>query len=334
MNIGIIGLGRVSQIAYLAQLVKNKKINSISICDTNFELLKKISNKYNISKYYSKYQKMLENEDLDLIFLIVNRFFGENLAEKILKHKKKFVLFSEKPFALSLKRANKLVKLAQKKNKTFLVGYMKRCDDGIKILKNEINKLNLGRISSVDYNSFDGNSFDSQEKYIKYNFKKISKKKNTAELKFLNTQCHSINLLEYLFGKLNLEYSNVNLFGEGITIFKNNKNIKFVLKNKFNRNTEWYEKIKIFFEKGIIDVEIPAPFFKNRGTIISYRKFSNKKSIKINLLKKKWCFENQVEKVINYTFLKKNNSKLKLYSELCQAKSCLNEFKLVKKIFV
>ena len=65
--------------------------------------LKKISNKYNISKYYSKYQKMLENEDLDLIFLIVNRFLGENLAEKILKHKKKFVLFSEKPFALSLK---------------------------------------------------------------------------------------------------------------------------------------------------------------------------------------------------------------------------------------
>ena len=55
-------------------------------------------------------------------------------------------MFSEKPFALSLKRANKLVKLAQKKNKTFLVGYMKRCDDGIKILKNEINKISIWEI--------------------------------------------------------------------------------------------------------------------------------------------------------------------------------------------
>ena len=62
------------------------------------------------------------------------------------------------------------------------------------------------------------------------------------------------------------------------------------------------KKLK-YFLKGFIDVEIRL-FFKNRGTIISYRKFSNKKSIKINLLKKKWCFENQVGKVINYTFLK------------------------------
>ena len=234
INIGIIGLGRVSQIAYLAQLTKNKRINSISICDTNLELLNKISKKYNISKFYSKYQVMLEKEDLDLIFLIVNRFFAENLAEKILEHKKNFILFSEKPFALSLQKANKLVKLAQKKNKTFFVGYMKRCDNGIRLLKNKINKLNLGRISFVDYNSFDGDSFDKKDKYIKYKFRKISKKKNTSELKFLNTQCHSINLLEYLFGKLSLDHSYVNLAGEGITIFKNNKNIKFVLKNRFN----------------------------------------------------------------------------------------------------
>ena len=46
---------------------------------------------------------MLENEDLDLIFLIVNRFLEKTWLKKILKHKKKFVLFSEKPFALSLK---------------------------------------------------------------------------------------------------------------------------------------------------------------------------------------------------------------------------------------
>ena len=78
-------------------------------------------------------------------------------------------------------------------------------------------------------------------------------------------------------------------------IQKNNKNIKFVLKNKFNRKRV-YEKIKIFFEKGFIDVEIPAPFFKNRGTIISYRKFSNKKSIKINLLKKNGVLKIRLKK--------------------------------------
>ena len=50
INVGLIGLGRVSQLAYLNNLSTIKKINSISICDKNLDLLSKVAKKYKIKK--------------------------------------------------------------------------------------------------------------------------------------------------------------------------------------------------------------------------------------------------------------------------------------------
>jgi len=333
INIGIIGLGRVSQIAYLNQLVKIGKINNIVICDNNIELLKKVSIKYKIFKTYSSYLNMLNNENLDLVFLLVNRFYSEKIAEKILNDKKKIILFSEKPFALSFRNARKLSDIAKKRKKTFFVGYMKRCDDGVRLLKKRINKLNLGKITSVNYFSFDGNSFENSINYIKYKFISRHKYKNSPIQRYLNTQSHSINLLQYLFGDLKYEYSNMSTAGEGTAIFKNKNGIQISLTNKFNKKTLWHEKMSLFFEKGFIDVNIAAPFFKNQKTKINYQKYNNSKNFKLKNQQANWSFTNQINLIINYTYSKKNNKKIKLYPELCSAQSCLNEFKLAERIF-
>ena len=64
-------------------------------------------------------------------------------------------MFSEKPFAQTYKKASELVSIARKK-KDFIVGYMKRCDPGLKYLKSNINSFKLGKILSINYYSFDG----------------------------------------------------------------------------------------------------------------------------------------------------------------------------------
>ena len=43
INVGLIGLGRVSQLAYLKNLIGIKSIKSISICDKNLNLLNQVS---------------------------------------------------------------------------------------------------------------------------------------------------------------------------------------------------------------------------------------------------------------------------------------------------
>ena len=174
INVGLIGLGRVSQLAYLKNLIGIKSIKSISICDKNLNLLNQVSKKYNIKKTYLDFQKMLKKEELDIVFVIVNRLLVEKISEKILTQDKSIILFSEKPFAQTYKKASELVSIARKK-KDFIVGYMKRCDPGLKYLKSNINSFKLGKILSINYYSFDGESYDPKIKYIKYNFK-IKKK--------------------------------------------------------------------------------------------------------------------------------------------------------------
>ena len=67
-----------------------------------------------------------------------------------------------------------------------------------------------------------GSSYDSKIKYIKYNFKI---RKNNLKLKYLNTQCHSLNLLKYFFlEKLKIKHKNIDKnSGEGLVISKQKK---------------------------------------------------------------------------------------------------------------
>jgi len=332
INVGLIGLGRVAQLAYLNNLIAIKSIKSISICDKNPKLLNKVSKKYKIQKTYLDFQKMIKKEELDIVFVIVNRFLVEKISKKILSQDKDTILFSEKPFAQTYKKASELVKIANKKKKDFIVGYMKRCDAGIRYLKSNINSFKLGKVISVNYYSFDGNSYDPKVKYIKYNFN--IKKKNIPKFKYLNTQCHSLNLLQYIFGKLKIKNKNINkTSGEGLVILMTKKNVSISLINKFNKSTTWHEKIAIFCDKGIVNIEIPPPFYERKYARVKIKKFNNKKIYEPKLKNKKWSFKNQVDLTIKYALSKKFNKNYLLQPELCFAKNSLSELKMIENIF-
>ena len=55
------------------------------------------------------------------------------------------------------------------KNKTkYLVGHMKRYDNGILFLKKNLRKINLGKLISVYYQSFIGDSYSNPFEYFKH----------------------------------------------------------------------------------------------------------------------------------------------------------------------
>ena len=196
LNISVIGAGRISQLAYLDNLINDKRIKNISLCDKNKILLKKVSIKYKIKKIYFKISDILKNEDPDIVVLVVNRLFNHILLEKIIRHKKNFIVFCEKPFAPDFKTGSRLVSLAKKNKKKLLIGYMKRFDPSIRYIK----RKKIENIKLINYLSYDGNSYEKSSKYIKYKF--TNKIKDTLKKKYLNTQSHSINLIQYLFGNL------------------------------------------------------------------------------------------------------------------------------------
>lgn len=324
INIGVIGAGRVAQIAYINNLIFDKRANLTAVCDINQKLVKEVATKFNIPNAYTSFEKMIKNHEFDLIFLIINRQLIEKISLNLINHKKKFVLFTEKPFALSYKSGKNLIKSAKNNKRTHFVGYMKRHDEGVNYLKKNIEKLNLGKIKSVYYQSFDGDSYCGQYEYIKYKYR--LKKNDNPRYKYLNTQSHSLNLLKYLFGYIKILSSNIDNKGEGVAVFKNKKNIKIILNNQFGFSKSWEEKLMINFEYGLAEITMPPPFLKNKPAEVFIENFKTGDQYK-PFIKWSWSFNNQVKNLIDFILKRKKNNKL------CSSAECLGELKVIEKLF-
>mgnify|MGYP006097588183 CR=1 FL=1 len=332
LKIGIIGLGFVSQISHLECLKKNKNVIIEAACDKNFNLLKKVTRKYNIKKKYTDYHKMISENSLDGVVLCVDRNNTEAISEELLK--KKINLLAEKPSSLSSRFAKKLSNYAIKNNCVYLTGYMKRHDDGIKKLKELLKKNKLGKIQNILYDHSSGDSYGKQKDYFKSKTldqiksttlnKKFTNKKNKF-FKFLNTHCHSINLMRYFVGDFQLEKQYLNKFGEGIVIFKKN-NLNIILNNNYIKSNEWNEKLIFFFKKNIIELKIIKPFLKESSELnIIDLKYGVRKNYKF----KTWAFQNQ----INYFVNKIHNKRLKKVSNE-YSEASFKDIEIIEKIFL
>ena len=133
INLGIVGLGFVSQVAHIPALLNNKKIKLLCVADKNTELLNKVSKKFKISKRYNSYKEMTNQEKLDGVIVCVQRNETYNIVRYFLS--KKIPVLSEKPAALNLKDAQSLVKISKKFKCKYFLGYMKIHEEGVKLQK-------------------------------------------------------------------------------------------------------------------------------------------------------------------------------------------------------
>ena len=157
IKIGIIGLGLVAQKAHLPSFAKNTFVKISAICDLDNHKLKRTSKKYRIKKTYLSCDKMIKNEKFDGIVIATNKEKNSQIALKVLNAK--IPLLSEKPIALSSKIATKLVKISEKNQINYVVGYMKRFDNGVIQLKKILRGKKFGKIKSVYYENFLGDSY-------------------------------------------------------------------------------------------------------------------------------------------------------------------------------
>ena len=112
MNIGIIGAGVVAErIINASQNHSRSNINGIY--DTDAERLKEITEKYNL-KGTNSYEELLEDQDIDIIYLAVPPKYHYPIALDIFKSGKHFIC--EKPLANSTEEAKAMYKLSKEQN--------------------------------------------------------------------------------------------------------------------------------------------------------------------------------------------------------------------------
>lgn len=144
LKVGLVGAGSIAQVTHLPILANHPDIDLVAVCDTDDGKMKSLTMRYSIPKWYYVFDKMLKNEKLDCLIVSTPSVFHFPMTYMALK--KGIHVFVEKPVAFNLKDVQKLMTLSNKSNLTLMVGMQNRFRSDVKILREFIQKGELGEI--------------------------------------------------------------------------------------------------------------------------------------------------------------------------------------------
>lgn len=143
-RIGIIGLGGIAQLVHLPILSKLPNAEIIAVSEINKNRLKIVGDKFGISKRYSDYTEMLNNETLDAIIIATPTNTHTQIALDCLTAKKDVLI--EKPMTTTLAEAKQIHVAAKKNKKNVMVGMNLRYRPDAMLMKSLIKSGELGDI--------------------------------------------------------------------------------------------------------------------------------------------------------------------------------------------
>ena len=170
---GIIGLGNIA-FEFAKSFYNSDNADLIAVASTSNEKLIKFKQNFNIEKenLYNSYQKLLENENIDIVYIALpNSFHFEWILKAIEKNKNILV---EKPAFVSLKEAEIIFNHKNLKNIFFGEGYMYRYNPQISEMIKIIKSSEIGKLISMESNF--GIKFIKKKNFFSFR-KKIDKNK-------------------------------------------------------------------------------------------------------------------------------------------------------------
>ena len=116
MKYALIGCGRIS--TNHVKAVLNNRLEFVAACDIVPEHIESVLEKHNLQndtsiKRYTDYKKMIEENELDLVGIATESGIHAEIAIYCIEHGINVII--EKPMAMSIRDANKIIELSEKK---------------------------------------------------------------------------------------------------------------------------------------------------------------------------------------------------------------------------
>ncbi|RLE82498.1 MAG: inositol 2-dehydrogenase [Thermoprotei archaeon] len=141
IGIGVVGLGRIGRIhaEIFAYRVEGAKL--VALMDVVEELAKSTANKFKV-KWYTDYQKLLSDPEIDAVVIATPTFLHKDMIVQAAEYGKH--IFVEKPLTVTVDEAKAALQAVSKAGVKMQVGYMRRFDYAYKSAKERIGKGEIG----------------------------------------------------------------------------------------------------------------------------------------------------------------------------------------------
>ena len=285
VRIGFVGVGGMGQCAHLKNYAALEGCEVVALAEIRQGLGQKVAARYGVPKVYPSHAEMLAHETLDGI--VASQPFtrhGQIIPELL---QAGIPVFTEKPIAASVQVGEKIVAAVKASGSWQMVGYHKRSDPATMCAKNEIDRLKvsgeLGRLTYVrilmppgdwvangfsdlikEEGAYPALAWDppaadmDQPTYDKY-------------VTFVNYYIHQVNLMRYLLGE---DYQITYAEPSGVLLVGGSRSgvACCIEMSPYTTTLDWQESALVCFERGYVQLELPAPLASNRpGRVVFFR---------------------------------------------------------------
>ena len=277
VKIGFIGCGFMGQLAHLKNYVGLDDCEIVAICDTKRKQAEMVAAKYGIPKVYTDHRELLANPDIEAVVAAQHFDNHFNLLPDILNAKK--YLLTEKPLCIYPDNGRVLAKCAEDNGVFHMVAYHKRSDPASEYTagiiekwkkSGEMGKMKYVRITMPPGDWIGGakgaNFSDEPCGAIKSEPLKpgISEETHQKTVAFVNYYIHQVNFLRYVFGE-DYKLTFVDKSGVILTVESDSGICGIIEMAPYETTHDWQEKVFIAFEKGWINIDLPAPLISQQA---------------------------------------------------------------------
>lgn len=147
INWGILGAGNVANQFAKEFILQKSPAKLCGVASRSIEKSKSFAEKYSIEKYYDNYDSILEDKDIDIVYIAVPHNFHFEIIKKALNNNKH--VLCEKPITISYDELLEVVEIAKEKNLYLVESMTIYHMPVIKEIKDWIEKNSLGKLKML-----------------------------------------------------------------------------------------------------------------------------------------------------------------------------------------
>ncbi len=147
IRIAIVGAGAITQVAHLPVLRKLKTIQVVAICDTDLPKARALADRFEVPDAFTDIEEVLDYEQLDAVAICTPNHLHEPHVMAALSANLHVLV--ERPLAMNTPGVQRLLKAAEKKNRTLLVAMNHRYRSDVQIVRSFVQSGELGKLESV-----------------------------------------------------------------------------------------------------------------------------------------------------------------------------------------